>query len=76
MAFQHQEVEVSQTFYKIWIHLVWGTKNLQPHLHEAIRGPILEHIKKKAMEEDYHIDTINCMSDHVHCLISLQILCE
>jgi REP element-mobilizing transposase RayT len=66
------EDAMSQTFYKLWVHLVWGTKELQPSLHKEIRGKVLEHIKDKAIEEGYHIDTINGVANHIHCLISLQ----
>ncbi len=63
---------MSHTYYKIWIHFVWGTKNHQPYLLKEIRAQVLEHIKWKAKEVEYSIDTISCVADHVHCLISLQ----
>ena len=62
---------MSQTFYKLWIHLVWGTKDSQPLLAKDIRPLVFEHIKDKARLEGYHIDAINGVADHVHCLMSL-----
>ncbi len=35
------------------------------------REKILRHIREKAMKEGYHIDAINGVADHLHCLISL-----
>jgi REP element-mobilizing transposase RayT len=35
------------------------------------REKILSHIREKARKEGYHIDAINGVADHLHCLISL-----
>jgi len=63
---------MSQTFYKIWIHLVWSTKDREPYLRKEIREQVFEHIKEKAQKEGYHLDEIDGAAEHVHCLISLQ----
>ena len=56
---------------KIWVHLVWTTKNRAPLLTSEIRKQIFEHIRKNAAEKSIHIDFINGYLEHVHCLISL-----
>ena len=58
-------------FLKIWIHLVWSTKNRQPVLTEDIRQILLTHIKENAKEKNIHVDFLNGYIDHVHMLISL-----
>ena len=63
---------MSQTFYKIWIHLLWSTKNREPSLHEGIRQRVYLHMREKARVEGFHLDTVNGTADHSHCLISLQ----
>ena len=63
---------MSQTYYKLWIHLIWGTKNRQPFMQKEIRWKIFDHISKKAKQEGYYLDTINGVADHVHCLLLLQ----
>jgi putative transposase len=63
---------MSQTYYKLWIHLIWGTKNRQRFLQKGIRGKIFDHIRKKAKQEGYCLDSINGVADHVHCLLLLQ----
>jgi REP element-mobilizing transposase RayT len=40
-------------------------------MQKETREKILHHIREMAMKEDYHIDTINGVADHLHCLISL-----
>ena len=58
-------------FVKVWIHLVWSTKNREPYLDKTIRQNVFAHIKENARKKDIYIDFINGYTDHVHCLISL-----
>ena len=60
-------------FVKIWIHLVWSTKNREPFLTKEIRQKVFVHIRDNAKEKDIYIDFINGHIDHVHCLVSLGI---
>lgn len=59
-------------YIKIWIHLVWTTKNREPVLSKEIRYPLYEHILENALKKDIHIDFINGHLEHIHCLISLK----
>lgn len=56
---------------KIWIHLVWITKNRKPLLTKNIRYKVFTHIKENATEKGIYVDFINGHLEHVHCLISL-----
>ena len=58
-------------FIKVWIHLVWSTKNREPYLDKSIRQNVFAHIKENARKKDIYIDFINGYTDHIHCLISL-----
>ena len=58
-------------YVKIWIHLVWPTKNREPILTQEIRRDIFRHIRENAEKKDIYIDHINGYLEHVHCLISL-----
>lgn len=58
-------------YIKIWIHLVWATKNRQTFLTKEIRKKVFIHIKENAKKKNIHIDYINGYTDHIHCLISL-----
>jgi putative transposase len=59
------------SFVKIWLHIVWGTKNRVPILSVSIRKELFQHIKNNAKQKQIHIDCINGHVDHVHCLIGL-----
>lgn len=59
------------SFVNIWVHSVWSTKNKEPLLSKSIRFKVFTHIREKAVEEGIHIDFINGVEDHIHCLISL-----
>ena len=57
---------------RIWVHLVFSTKNREPFLHSAeLRRQSFQHIKKNAEEKQIWLDCINGYAEHAHCLISL-----
>jgi REP element-mobilizing transposase RayT len=59
-------------YIKIWIHLVWTTKDREPLLSKEIRNSLFEHIRENAQSKDIHIDFINGYLEHIHCIISLK----
>ena len=58
-------------YVKVWIHLVWSTKNRLPFLKDEIRPAVFQHIRENAKEKGIYLDCINGYWEHVHCLISL-----
>ena len=56
---------------KIWIHLVFATKNRQPFLANSIRREVFQHLHLNAKEKGIEIDFVNGYYDHVHCLFKL-----
>ncbi|MDR2236397.1 MAG: IS200/IS605 family transposase [Chryseobacterium sp.] len=60
------------SFTKIYIHLVFSTKNRTPFLNTFdLRIKVWKHIKENASEKGIYVDMVNGYSDHCHCLISL-----
>jgi putative transposase len=59
------------SFVKIWIHLVFSTKDRIPFLSKDIRNDVLKHIISNCKEKDIFLQSINGHSDHIHCLISI-----
>jgi putative transposase len=59
------------SFVKIWIHLVFATKNREPLLKQEFRSDLYQHIIQNCKEKDIFLQSINGYSEHVHCLISL-----
>jgi len=59
------------SYVKIWVHAVWGTKYRHPILAKSIRVSVFKHIKENAKKHSIHIDFINGVEDHVHCLLLL-----
>jgi len=59
------------SYHKIWIHLLWGTKDRFPILDKNALPQVLQHINDKAKLEGIYIDTINGTADHVHCLLEV-----
>lgn len=59
------------SFVRIWIHLVFGTKNREQFLTKDIREKVIHHILENARTKNIFINRINGYTDHLHCLISL-----
>ena len=56
---------------KIWIHIIWTTKNREKIISKEIKADLLDHIRKNARSKDIFIDILNCTQEHIHLLISL-----
>ncbi|ROI06342.1 MULTISPECIES: IS200/IS605 family transposase [unclassified Chryseobacterium] len=60
------------SFIKIYIHLVFSTRNRTPFLNTLdLRIKVWKHIKEYATEKGIFLEMVNGYSDHCHCLISL-----
>ncbi len=58
-------------YIKIWLHLVWATKQREPLLAKPIRQNVFDHIKENALKKGIYADCVNGHADHVHALVSL-----
>ena len=58
-------------YVKIWIHIVWGTKNRYPFLTKEVKQKVIDHIKENAKKKEIYIDSINGGNDHLRSLIAL-----
>lgn len=59
------------SFVKIWVHLVFATKNRAPYLKKEIRSDVYKHIAKNCTEKGIFLQAVNGHKEHIHCLISL-----
>lgn len=59
------------SFTRIWIHLIWSTKNREQNIHSELKTKLIDHIKSNCKEKGIWLDSVNCVSDHIHLLISL-----
>lgn len=56
---------------KVLIHFIWATKNREPLITKDLKPLLLQHIKENSIKKEIFIDTLNCVSDHIHLLVSL-----
>jgi putative transposase len=56
---------------RIWVHIVFATKNREPLLKDTFRYDVFKHIAENCLAKDIFLQAINGYTDHVHCLISL-----
>lgn len=59
------------SYLKVWIHLVFSTKNREPLLTKDIRQKVHDHIIQNCKEKEIFVLAVNGYTDHLHCLISL-----
>lgn len=59
------------SFVKIWVHLVFTTKNREPWLKKEIRYDVHKHIIENCKKKEIFLQAINGWTEHLHCLISL-----
>ena len=57
---------------KVFIHFIWSTKNREPLITKVLKPILLQHIKENNIKKGIFIDTINCVEDHIHLLLSLR----
>lgn len=58
-------------YLRVWIHIVFLTKNREPFLSENIRYKVINHIIENCKEKGIFLQAINGYTDHIHCLVSL-----
>jgi len=58
-------------YVRIWLHVVFGTKNREKYLTDNVRNKVIDHILENAKMKEIFIDTIGGYKEHLHCLISL-----
>ncbi|MGN6180817.1 MAG: IS200/IS605 family transposase [Mucilaginibacter sp.] len=59
------------SFLKIWIHIVFATKDRESLLQKDLRYKLFDHIAQNCKNKGIFLKAINGYSDHIHCLISL-----
>ena len=58
-------------YIKIWIHLIFSTKNRESYITNELKPELISHIRANAKEKDIFIDQLNAVKDHIHILLSL-----
>ncbi|MBI4429110.1 MAG: transposase [Ignavibacteriales bacterium] len=59
-------------FIRVWIDLIWSTKNREPTISRELLPQLLDHVRENAKEKNILLDSIDAVSDHAHALISLR----
>jgi putative transposase len=59
------------SFVRIWVHVVFSTKNREPKLEKELRKEVIGHIMANCKVKDIFLQAISGYSDHLHLLISL-----
>ena len=60
------------SYVKVFIHLVWSTKNREPFLRKDVHPIIVQHILDYAKTQKIFINAINIQKEHIHVLITMR----
>lgn len=60
-----------RSYYELYIHIVWSTKNRHPLINNAIEEDIHKIIDTKCMKFNTQIIAIGNTKDHLHLLVSI-----
>ncbi|MFQ6676842.1 MAG: IS200/IS605 family transposase [Fidelibacterota bacterium] len=61
-----------QTYFKIWLHYIWTTKNRDRIISKSFKQKLIYHFKEYGKENDIYVDIANGDMDHMHLLIGLK----
>ena len=60
------------SYYNLYYHLIWHTKDNLPYLQGEINHLVLEHIHQVCKEKSIEVKALNTTENHVHLLIGLR----
>jgi len=58
-------------YIKAMLHFIWSTKRRMPLITSELKPLLLSHIKENSKTKKIYIDSLNCVEDHIHLLVSL-----
>ena len=58
-------------YVKIWVHLIFSTKNREKLISKDIKKKLITHIINNGKRKNIYIDRVNGIEDHLHILLSL-----
>ncbi len=58
------------SYLKLFVHIIWSTKNREKVINDELKPVLIDHIKSNCAIINIHLDTVNCVEDHIHLLIS------
>ncbi|PIS27927.1 MAG: transposase [Candidatus Marinimicrobia bacterium CG08_land_8_20_14_0_20_45_22] len=58
-------------YIRVWIHLIWSTKNREKLISPSLKSGLLVHLHENASEKEIFLSELNCMEEHCHALVSL-----
>lgn len=59
------------SYVRIWVYIVFTTRNHEQNLSSEIRAKLIRHIIENCQEKEIFVDRIGGWSDHLHILFSL-----
>ena len=61
-----------QSYYKIWLHFVWSTKNRERIITRELKQKLIYHFKEYGDDNNIYVDTANGDMEHIHLIAGLK----
>jgi REP-associated tyrosine transposase len=62
---------MGQVFRQLYYHVVWTTKNREPHITEVLRPAVFEAIQDRCRRLACRVHALNALEDHVHVALEI-----
>ncbi len=62
---------MSHSYTKVWLHVVFSTKNRQKLINSDLEKKLFEFLKRESEKLECRLKAINGMPDHIHMLIQI-----
>ncbi len=62
---------MANSYYEIYLHIVWTAKNREEMITEDVEGLIKTIIESKVRNQDARVIAIGNTKDHIHLLIAV-----
>lgn len=59
------------SFWRLYYHLVWGTKNREPIITDSIEQLLFAYLSNKASTIETYVHAINGWYDHIHLVVTI-----
>ncbi len=62
---------MSQSLSKIFLHIIFGTKNREPYIDNSVSGELCSYLTTLLNNQDCDVVAINAPKDHIHVLCEI-----
>ncbi len=62
----------NHVFSKLYYHVIWKTKNMEPYIKFELKNELYNYISKIIINKGWHLLAIGGVEDHIHILVQME----